>query len=79
MEDTVTSQRRVALGRREKLRFPSGTATAQIIRTLFGIDADEPADAVANMRTGIGGPVEIGRARTVQVLTAPTLCPPNST
>jgi len=51
---------------REKLRFPSGTATAQIIRTLFGIDADEPAEAVANMRTGIGGPVEHGRAMTVQ-------------
>lgn len=78
-KDTVTIQCHVAPGRREKLRFPSGTATAQIIRTLFGIDADEPAEAVANMRTGIGGPVEHGRAMTVQVLTAPTPRSPTPT
>lgn len=50
--------------RREKLRFPSGTATAQIIRTLFGIDPDEPLEAVANMRTGAG---PTARTATVQV------------
>lgn len=36
---------------REKLRFPSGTATANVIRTLFGIPQDEPPEAVAAMRT----------------------------
>lgn len=38
---------------REQLRFPSGTATAQIIRTLFGIDPSKPSEEVATERTGV--------------------------
>ena len=63
-----------ALGlRREKLRFPSGTATAQIIRTLFGIDPNEPAEAVANMRTGAG---PTAHTATVRVRPPPPPAPP---
>ncbi len=44
---------------REKLRFPSGTATANVIRTLFNIDPDEPAEVVATMRASNDPAVQV--------------------